>query len=124
MSIWGRSRPRTSLTRVTGSRAPPGTRRFWAARAAGAGTQTLVWPVEDGDWSVVVMNADGSPGVRVHLSAGAKVAFVFRVGLGLAIGGALLLILGIVLIVLGARLGRRAPPPAPPAPAAPAAPAA
>jgi hypothetical protein len=89
---------------------PPRTRRFWAASMSGSGTQTLIWPVEDGDWSVVVMNADGSPGVRVHVSAGAKAAFPFRLGLGLAIGGVLVLVLGIALIVLGARLGRGAPP--------------
>ena len=42
----------------------PGGQRFWAASAHGAGAQTLTWEVEDGDWSVVVMNEDGSPEVR------------------------------------------------------------
>jgi hypothetical protein len=35
----------------------------WAAQSAGTGTQTLVWPVATGDWSVVVMNADAAAGV-------------------------------------------------------------
>jgi hypothetical protein len=96
----------------TGTEKPaaPGTRRFWAASVSGAGTRTLIWPVEDGDWSVAVMNSDASPGVQVHVSAGAKAAFPFRLGLGLAIGGILVLLLGIALIVLGTMVDRRAPP--------------
>ncbi len=43
--------------------AAPGTQSIWASKAAGTGTQTLTWNAEDGDWSVVVMNADGSAGV-------------------------------------------------------------
>src|SRR5436190_117648 len=42
--------------------APPARRDIWSASAHGAGTQTLTWGVEDGSWSVVVMNEDGTPG--------------------------------------------------------------
>ena len=52
--------------------AAPGTQSIWAAKATGAGTQTLTWDVEDGDWSVVVMNADGSAGVDTDISVGAE----------------------------------------------------
>ena len=45
------------------ARARPATQRFWDASVQGDGAQALAWDVEDGDWSVVVMNADGSPGV-------------------------------------------------------------
>ena len=41
-------------------RGAPGKQRIWAASAQGAGAQALTWDVADGDWSVVVMNADGS----------------------------------------------------------------
>jgi hypothetical protein len=74
--------------------APPAGERFWAASAQGAGAQTLTWDVEDGDWSVVVMNADGSPGVDADVSAGARLGFLDElgwVGIGaglLALGGA------------------------------------
>src|SRR4051794_12404581 len=37
---------------------PPARQGFWAA----TGTHALHWHVESGDWSVVVMNADGSRG--------------------------------------------------------------
>jgi hypothetical protein len=43
--------------------APPADALTWAAQSTGTGTQTLVWPVATGDWSVVVMNADAAAGV-------------------------------------------------------------
>ena len=51
-----------SYRATTGDRqpAPPAAQDIWVASAHGAGTQTLDWDVEDGNWSVVVMNADGS----------------------------------------------------------------
>ena len=42
----------------------------WVAQAEGAGTQTLRWTVRGGDWMVVVMNPDGSPGVTVRVDVG------------------------------------------------------
>jgi hypothetical protein len=54
------------------------------------------------------MNADASPGVDARLSLGAKVGFVFWIGLGLVIAGAILLASGAVMIFFSLR--RRAPP--------------
>jgi hypothetical protein len=78
--------------------APPADERFWAASAHGAGAQSLTWDVEDGDWSVVVMNADGSAGVDAGVKAGAELSFLDEAGwillgtglLALAGAGALL----------------------------------
>jgi hypothetical protein len=65
----------------------PARERFWAASAHGAGTQTLTWDAEDGDWSVVVMNADGSRGVDAGVTAGAKLGFLDELGwVGLGTG--------------------------------------
>ena len=50
----------------------PAGERFWIASASGTGTQNLTWDVGDGDWSIVVMNADGSPGVHAAIKAGAQ----------------------------------------------------
>src|SRR3954469_25286977 len=41
---------------------PPATQSFWVAKSAGS-TASLDWKVRDGNWRVVVMNADGTRGV-------------------------------------------------------------
>jgi hypothetical protein len=50
--------------------APPAAALHWATRAQGAGTATLRWTIRSGDWMVVVMHPDGSPGVTVRAEAG------------------------------------------------------
>ena len=80
---------------------PPGGESFWAATAEGAGVQTLEWDVESGNWTVVLMNADASPGVGVAASAGVKADWVFGVGLGLLIAGIIGLVVATLLLVLG-----------------------
>ena len=87
----------------------PGTQDIWSASAHGSGAQTLTWDVEDGDWSIVVMNDDGSRGVDAGVSAGAKVGFLAPLGWGLTIGGLLALGLAGALVVVAVRVpGRRA----------------
>ena len=96
-----------------GDRRPalPADQDFWAASAEGSGTQTVAWDLEDGDWSIVVMNADGSRGVDTDISAGAKVPFLGTLG-WVSLGGALvLLITAGTLVYLGVRTPR--PPTAP-----------
>jgi hypothetical protein len=86
--------------------AAPGTRHIWAAQAHGRGVQTLKWDVDDGDWSVVVMNADGSPGVDAGVRAGADVPFLNTVA-WIALGtGAALLLVAVALLYAGARSSR------------------
>jgi hypothetical protein len=81
---------RATTERAVGDRVPadPAAQDIWAASASGAGMQSLEWDIEDGDWSAVVMNADGSPGVDVQASAGADVSFLQPLGIGL-LGAAL-----------------------------------
>ena len=54
----------------TGVPAAPAAALPWAARAQGTGSLTLTWEVQDGDWTVVVMNQDASPGITVRAEAG------------------------------------------------------
>jgi hypothetical protein len=98
---------------VAGDRAPepPGEQAFWAASAEGAGTQTLVWELERGRYSVVVMNADATEGVAFDASVGAKVGWLLPLFIGLLAGGTLLLAAGVTMLVFGARgLGAKPAP--------------
>lgn len=87
--------------------APPAEQDFWAASIVGSGPQSLHWTPDVGDWAVVVMNADGSPGVVADVSAGAEIAFLAPLGWSLLGGGVLLLIAGVVLV--GRELRPRTP---------------
>jgi hypothetical protein len=82
----------------------PGAQHFWAASDHGSGERTLTWDVEEGDWSVVVMNADGSRGVDAGVSAGADVPFLSSVGWGLTIGGLVLLVIAATMTVVAVRV--------------------
>jgi hypothetical protein len=92
--------------------APPATRSIWAASVVGDGALTLTWPVETGRWGLVVMNADGSPGVDVSLALAAKTESLLPVGLGFIALAVVSLAGGVLLF----RSAVRRPPvePAPP----------
>ncbi len=94
---------------------PPTEQGFWAVSSSGVGTQTVTWKVREGDWSVVLMNADGSGGVAADIDLGAKLSFLLWVALGFLLGGLLVVGASTGLIVLAAR--RRQLPPAPAVPA-------
>ena len=86
---------------------PPEAQDFWAASATGPGTQSVVWEPTDGSWTVVVMNADGRPGIDVGADLGAKVAALPWIGLGVLIGGAVLLAGGALLVIGAVRRSER-----------------
>ena len=94
---------------------PPTAQHFWAASASGVGQQTVTWKVREGDWSVVLMNADGSRPLVADIDLGAKLAFLLWLAIGLLLGGVFVLVGSSALVVLAAR--RRQAPPMPPAPA-------
>jgi hypothetical protein len=66
----------------------PGTQGFWAAAASGAGPQTLRWQPASGSWAVVVMNADGRPGISVRADLGATYPALLPIAAGLLVAGA------------------------------------
>ena len=78
---------------------PPTDQTFWTASASGSGQQALTWKVQGGNWSIVVMNPDGSADVAADVAIGVKVnALVgFTIGIGVAaivlLGGAAALII-------------------------------
>jgi hypothetical protein len=97
---------------------PPASRRIWSASATGTGTQTMTWDVREGDWTIVVMNADGSRGIDAGVSAGARVPWLGTAGWVTLGVGLLALFAAIALIVFGVRRppggARPVPAPAPP----------
>jgi hypothetical protein len=98
---------------------PPGAQDFWVAETVGTGDQTIRWDVRPGRWVVVVMNADGSPGVTVEAAAGVRTGLLLPIGIGLLVAGLLALAVAVLLVVLAVRERRGAegaPPSAPPAP--------
>lgn len=84
----------------------PARQRFWAASAQGTGSQSMTWKVRDGDWSVVIMNADGSAGVDAGVRAGADVPFLAPAG-WITLGGGVVLLAGAGGLLY---LGLRKPP--------------
>ena len=63
--------------------------------------------MQKGDWTVVVMNADGSPGILADVKVGAKVGFLGWAGIGLLAAGALLAALAAVLFLRSGGSGPR-----------------
>ncbi len=102
-----------SVVGGAGAPAPPASQGFWEQAAAGTGTQTVVWPVQKGDWSAVVMNADGSAGVRATTRVAVATNVVLWLGAGALLAGVSLAGAGTALMLAGrSRPGRRARAPA------------
>jgi uncharacterized protein DUF4389 len=101
---------------------PPGEASFWATSASGPGTKTLRWDVEAGNWVVVLMNADGSPGVAAQVTVAAKSPVLLPIGIGLLLLGLLLGAgaAGMIIASAGGGAGRQvvAVPPSPVRPGA------
>jgi len=84
---------------------PPTAQTFWAASTSGTGTQQLTWPLTDGRWQVVVMNADAGPDVTVEADVGARLPLLTWVAIGLFAAGTVLLLGAALPIYLAARSG-------------------
>jgi hypothetical protein len=78
--------------------AAPETKGFWVASVSGSGEQALDWTIESGEWALVIMNADGSPGVSADVRFGvATLSVLFPIGLAS-------LVVGLVALIGGGRL--------------------
>jgi hypothetical protein len=86
----------------TATPAPPGSQSFWVAKASG-NHPTLTWTVTSGSYRLVAMNAAAAAPVAFAGGLDLTIPHSFAIGIGLLIGGIVLILIGIALIVLGAR---------------------
>jgi hypothetical protein len=91
---------------VAGTRAPqpPEEQTFWVASSSGAGTRTVTWTIQPGDWAIVLMNEGGGSGVSARVDAGFRSDLLAPIGLGILGTGVALLLVGVALLVPGALL--------------------
>jgi F0F1-type ATP synthase membrane subunit c/vacuolar-type H+-ATPase subunit K len=82
----------------TADPAAPATEGFWVASVSGSGELALDWTIESGEWVLVIMNADGSPGVSADVRFGvATLSVLLPVGLAS-------LVVGLAALISGGRL--------------------
>ena len=94
--------------------ASPVEQGFWEVSVMGSDTQTLEWDLEQGRWTLVIMNQDATEGVTVDASAGARTDLLIWVAIGLLVAGLILGIIAVVLIVVAVvRSGEPVPEGAP-----------
>jgi hypothetical protein len=104
---------------------PPGAAGIWVAQASGPGTQALDWRPSGGNWTVVLMRADGAAGVVADVRAGVTAPGLSWIAAGVLAFGVVLLAIGGLCVALAARReqtdprGEVPPYPGPPAPRGP-----
>ena len=94
---------------------PPEEQSFWVAKAQGS-TATFRWTVTGGDWTMVIMNADGSADVSVTASGSIGMPALGPISIGLLVAGLAILVGGILLTISGSKMpkpSRASPPPRP-----------
>ena len=65
----------------------------------GVATDFILWKPDDGTWTVIVMRADGRPGIAVHADLGARMPVLPWVTTGVLVAGVVFLAGGVLLIV-------------------------
>jgi hypothetical protein len=90
----------------SGSRqpAPPADQDIWVASGTGTDSATLRWKVRDGDYRLVLMNADGSRGVDAKGDVALTASHVPTIAWSMIGGGVLLLLAGAATLSLRGRL--------------------
>jgi len=72
----------------------PTDEHFWVASTSGRGHRTLTWQPRTGDWTLVVMNGEGTTPVSAGVAVGATMPALDNLALGLLVSGGVLLVCG------------------------------
>jgi hypothetical protein len=91
---------------------PPATQSFWVAKSDGS-TAAIDWKVRDGNYRVVVMNADGSRGVATQSRFEVEVPHLSTLAVAMLIVGLVTVGGGIAMMVPALRGGGSTKPQAP-----------
>ena len=83
---------------------PPQSTPIWTARASGSPGATLRWTMREGDWTVIVMNADGSAGVTAGVDIAASLPALGWLATELLAGGTVLALAAFACIMIPVRL--------------------
>ena len=82
---------------------PPTSKNIWVASRQGTGLQTITWSPDVGDWTLVVMNAEGTSPVVADVAVGATAPILDNVAIGLLVAGAVLLLVSGAILVAAVR---------------------
>lgn len=88
-------------------RSAPTDARIWTANVSGPGTQTFTWKPTGGDWTLVIMNANGGAPLSVTTDIGVTIPVLSLFAVALFIVGGLLLVASVPLIVVPIARARR-----------------
>jgi hypothetical protein len=88
---------------------PPDAQAFWVAKASGPDA-ALEWKIRDGDYRIVVMNVDASPGIAIDGRFTLDIPWLYGVGIAALVVGVLGVAAGVTLVVVGIRSRRRTRP--------------
>ncbi|MEU4295288.1 DUF4389 domain-containing protein [Kribbella sp. NPDC026596] len=78
----------------------PAELNIWRVQTAGSGEQTIIWPLENGDWTLVVMAPDGSKELSVRADAGATAPSLEWLWIAVLTSSGAFLLLGTLTVVL------------------------
>jgi hypothetical protein len=88
---------------------PPQSTPIWTVRASGVPGATLRWTMRAGDWTVIVMNADGSAGVAARVDLAASLPALGWLAIEFLAGGTVLALAAFACIVVPVRLATTSP---------------
>ena len=80
---------------------------FWLAQDSGVEDVEVTWPLEDGDWTVVVMGADGTAGIAADVAAGAELPGLSTLIGVLLVSAGIVLAVGVLLVAAPIRAASR-----------------